>query len=236
LARLIVVADAPITEPEETQPEPLAREGEHVAPHLDGESFHCMFCGVLSQQFWSHLMVPSGRGGQNYAGYSRCTCRNCRNKSIWNVAEERCVDPVIGGGPRPHVEMPEDVKDDYEEARRIVGQSPRGASALLRLGVQKLCVDLGEKGENINDDIKSLVQKGLPEEVQQAMDSLRVIGNNAVHPGEMDLKDDAETATALFNLLNFVVEEMIDKPKRRRGIFDKLPVSVREAIKKRDGQ
>jgi len=39
------------------------------------------------------------------------------------------------------------------------------------------------------------------------MDSLRVIGNNAVHPGEMDLTDDTEAASALFNLLNFVVEE-----------------------------
>lgn len=225
------------TESEE-RPEPLASEGEHVAPHLDGESFHCMHCGVLAQQFWRHLMTDGGTrmGGQTYAGYSRCTCRNCRGTSIWNVAAERCVDPVIGGGPRPHVEMPEDVKADYDEARRIFGQSPRGACALLRLSVQKLCKDLGEKGENINEDIKSLVQKGLPAEVQEAMDSLRVIGNNAVHPGEMDLKDDTETASALFNLLNFVVEEMIAKPKRRRGVFEKLPVGVREAIKKRDGK
>lgn len=170
------------------------------------------------------------------SGYSRCKCDNCGGVSIWNVEEERCVDPVIGGGPRPHVEMPEDVRADYEEARRIVGQSPRGACALLRLSVQKLCKDLGEKGDNINEDLKSLVQKGLPEEVQEAMDSLRVIGNNAVHPGEMDLTDDTETASALFDLLNFVVEEMIAKPKRRRGIFENLPVGVREAIKKRDGK
>lgn len=63
-----------------------------------------------------------------------------------------------------------------------------------------------------------------------------MIGNNAVHPGEMDLTDDTETASALFSLLNFVVEEMIAKPKRRRGVFEKLPVGVREAIKKRDGK
>ena len=198
-----------------------------------------MHCGVLAQQFWSNLItdLPSTRtGGHTYAGYSQCRCRNCKTTSLWSDAEERCVDPVIGGGPRPHVEMPDDVKADYEEARRIVGQSPRGSCALLRLSVQKLCKDLGEPGENINADIKSLVEKGLPEEVQRAMDSLRVIGNNAVHPGEMDLTDDTETASALFNLLNFVVEEMIAKPKRRTGIFNNLPVSVREAIKKRDGK
>jgi hypothetical protein len=218
--------------------EPIAQEGEHIAPHLEGASFHCMHCGVLAQQTWSHLLSdgPTRGGGHRYVRYGECVCRNCGSKSIWSSDEERCIDPVIGGGPRPHIEMPEDVKDDYEEARRIIGQSPRGACALLRLCVQKLCKDLGEKGKDINDDIASLVQKGLPQEVQEAMDSLRVVGNNAVHPGEMDLKDDPETASALFNLLNFVVEEMIAKPKRRRGVFERLPVSVREAIKKRDGK
>lgn len=78
--------------------------------------------------------------------------------------------------------------------------------------------------------------KGLPEEVQEAMDSLRVTGNSAVHPGEMDLTDDTETASALFDLLNFVVEEMIAKPNRRRGVFANLPASVREAINNRDGK
>src|SRR6476620_4990171 len=180
--------------PEEEVVEPLAQEGEHIAPYLRGGSFHCMHCGVLAQQVWVHLTTEGAV--KQYVGYSRCNCRNCTGKSIWNDTEERCIDPVIGGGPRPHIEMPEDVKTDYEEARRILGQSPRGACALLRLCVQKLCKDLGEKGKDINEDIKSLVQKGLPEEVQEAMDSLRVMGNNAVHPGEMDLKDDTETASA----------------------------------------
>jgi hypothetical protein len=130
--------------------------------------------------------------------------------------------------------MPDDVKADYEEARRIVGLSPRGACALLRLGVQKLCASLGEKGRNIDDDIASLVEKGLPVEVQQALDSLRVIGNEAVHPGEMDLRDDVATATSLFGLLNFVVQDRIAGPKERRRLFGLLPERKREAIANRD--
>lgn len=224
-----------VEDSQEVEAEAVVQEGEHIAPSLGATSFHCMYCGVLAQQLWTRLSADIGPSWQRVP-YARCVCRNCTNFSIWSESEERCIDPVIGSGPRPHIDMPDDVKADYEEARRILGQSPRGACALLRLCVQKLCKDLGEKGDNINGDIASLVQKGLPEEVQEAMDSLRVIGNNAVHPGEMDLKDDTETASALFNLLNFVVEEMIAKPKRRRGVFDKLPVSVREAIKKRDGK
>lgn len=130
--------------------------------------------------------------------------------------------------------MPMDVRADYEEARAIVALSPRGACALLRLAVQKLGGELGESGKNIDSDIASLVNKGLDVEVQQALDSLRVIGNNAVHPGEMDLTDDTETATALFTLLNFIVEDRIAQPKKRKAIFDKLPEGARAAIQKRN--
>ena len=119
-------------------------------------------------------------------------------------------------------------------ARLIVGLSPRGSCALLRLAVQKLCGELGESGENIDKDIANLVDRGLDIEVQQALDSLRVIGNNAVHPGEMDLTDDTETATALFSLLNFIVEHRIAQPKKRKAIFDKLPDGAKAAIQRRN--
>jgi hypothetical protein len=38
--------------------------------------------------------------------------------------------------------------------------------------------------------------------VQQSLDIVRVIGNDAVHPGQIDLTDDIETATKLFVLIN----------------------------------
>ena len=132
--------------------------------------------------------------------------------------------------------MPEDVKEDYEEARLVVEVSPRSAAALLRLALQKLMRHLGESGENLNDDIANLVKKGLPEKIQKALDALRVIGNNAVHPGELDLRDDKETALALFELLNMIVEVMITQPKKVNEIYDKLPKGAKEAIKKRDNK
>lgn len=129
--------------------------------------------------------------------------------------------------------MPDEVIALYREASEIITASPRGAAALLRLAVQVLCKELGEKGENINDDIRDLVKKGLPTIVQQSLDIVRVTGNNAVHPGQIDV-DDSSVCGSLFNLLNVIVEYMIAMPKKVSGLYAGLPASALNQIDKRD--
>ena len=129
--------------------------------------------------------------------------------------------------------MPETVRADYEEAATIYIRSPRGAAALLRLAIQKLMVHLGQSGKNINDDIASLVSKGLPIQIQQALDVVRVTGNNAVHPGQIDVNDH-EVIEQLFPLINVIVDYQISLPARIQEMYDALPVGTRGAIQKRD--
>jgi hypothetical protein len=112
--------------------------------------------------------------------------------------------------------------------------SPRGAAALLRLAIQKLCKELGESGPNLNDDIASLVRKGLDPRVQMALDAVRVIRNQAVHPGQIELRDDRTTAEALFDLVNLICEKMITEPRHVEAVYKKLPENARKAIEKRD--
>jgi hypothetical protein len=57
-----------------------------------------------------------------------------------------------------------------------------------------------------------------------------------VHPGELDLRDDRETASQLFNLLNFIVRDRISEPKQRRKLFDMLPQKAKDAIQERDAK
>jgi hypothetical protein len=135
----------------------------------------------------------------------------------------------------PNPDLPKDIKEDFEEARLIVFKSPRGAAALLRLCIQKLCGHLGETGKSINEDIKGLVKKGLPETIQKALDIVRVIGNEAVHPGKLDLKDDVDTANKLLKLVNFIANHMITEPKEIKKLFnDKIPKKKKIAIENRD--
>ena len=85
----------------------------------------------------------------------------------------------------------------------------------------------------IGDMVKS---KGLRPEIQQALDVLRVIGNNAVHPGEIAVGDNRDQARAMFTLLNAIVEDLIVRPRQIETLYGSLPESVREAIDERDAR
>jgi hypothetical protein len=63
---------------------------------------------------------------------------------------------------------------------------------------------------------------------------VRVIGNNAVHPGQIDLRDDRTTAETLFGLVNLICEKMITEPKHVEAVYERLPESDRKAIEQRD--
>lgn len=105
---------------------------------------------------------------------------------------------------------------------------------MLRLCIQKLCQHLGEPGKDLNTDIGSLVKMGLAPGVQAALDAVRVIGNNAVHPGQIDLTDDIDTAAALFGLVNFISEKMISDAAEIKRLYDLLPAGALAQIQKRD--
>lgn len=161
-------------------------------------------------------------------------CYNCKKISVW--VSSRLLFPREKAAVSPNQDLPDNIIADFEEAREIIDASPRGAAALLRLCIQKLCEHLGEKGKNIDHDIGSLVKKGLNPLVQQSLDIVRVIGNEAVHPGVIDFKDDRDTAIRMLELVNAIADQMISYPKSVQSMYEKLPESKRQAIQKRDGK
>jgi len=145
------------------------------------------------------------------------------------------ISPVSGSVMPPNSDLHKDIQEDYHEARSILSRSPRGAAALLRLCIQKLCQQLGLPGKDLDDDIGTLVGEGLPVRIQKALDIVRVIGNNAVHPGVLDITDDIETASKLFELVNHIAYSTITQPKEIEGLYTtKVPEAQKERIEKRD--
>jgi len=205
---------------------------EYTPPTYKQSAFHCPFCNAYANQYWDDLGKVA-RSAWYYAGVNGCVCAHCNHESIW--FDGIMVYPDFEGVQPPNLDMGEDIQSDYQEAASILQKSPRGAAALLRLAIQKLCKELGEGGKNINNDIKSLVSKGLPAAVQKSLDVVRVIGNDSVHPGQIDLRDDVETAKVLFGLVNLITEKMVTEPKEVEAIYNSLPKDKKLQIEARDG-
>lgn len=210
----------------------------YIKPELDKEIFTCSFCVGNNQHTWS-LYYRNGNylyhdnpylKKENRLKISVCTV--CKNFTLWLDGEQ--IYPLSSGIEEPNIDMPEDIKNLYLEARAVYPISKKSSAALLRLALQLLCKNLGEKGENINNDIANLVKKGLPEVVQKALDTLRITGNQAVHPGELNLDEDTELVESLFWILNFIIEETYSKNKKINELYNKLPKNLLNAIEKRD--
>lgn len=223
----------------------------HKSPIFNKTTFNCPFCNTFSHHYWNHYNYlgsahetylneiylennkVSSIHGENQADISISLCVSCQKRTIW--INEKIIYPSSSTAPLPVENMPKEIIDYYHEARDVFQRSPRSAAALLRLAIEKLTIILGgKKNNNINENIGFLVKKGLNQKVQQALDTVRVVGNNAVHPGQIDLDDNPEIALSLFQLLNIIVDRTINEPNEIEKLYESLPKNSRDSIEKRD--
>ena len=211
----------------------------YVAPISGLKAFTCPHCNVYASQdhYYSSIhavhWIDRQIDDMSNLPIRYNVCMHCGNICLWHF--DTLVYPDRGNAPIPNCDMPDDIKKDYEEAASIHMKSPRGAAALLRLAIQKLCIHLGGEGKNINDDIRLLVKKGLDEKIQKSLDVVRVIGNNAVHPGKIDA-DNTEIVKKLFDLINLITEYMITMHQKVDNLYNDLPESYIESIEGQDNK
>lgn len=160
-------------------------------------------------------------------------CFVCKRSAVW--LRGQLIFPVNSAPVEPNEDLPEEVRADFLEAAAIASASPRGAAALLRLSIEKLCLHLGKTG-GIDKMIGDLVADGLHMKVQQALDVVRVIGNESVHPGSIDVKDDPATVQSLFRLVNIIAETMITDHRKVAEMFNGLPPEKLAGIEQRNAR
>lgn len=205
-------------------------QGKYVPPERNESGFHCPHCGVFTEQHWKRV-----NWGSSYipSEYKISKCNHCESYSLW--VGENMVYPAQSTAPLPAEDMPEEIESEYTEARSIVNESPRAAAALLRLATEKLLGTVGAEGDGPYEMIGDLVEKGvIDDRVQEAYDSLRVYGNESVHPGTIDMSDDSETATKLFDLMNFIVRRTITDEEFVQGMYEDIPDKKKQGIEDRD--
>ncbi len=213
-----------------------------VIAELEKEGFTCPNCTAYSNHDWTFCSVNETEGRFCHKIYNSdvvenlylCKCQHCGYISFWY--KNKLIWPLASSVEAPIEEMDKDIKELYNEARDIIESSPKGSCAILRLALQKLCNRLADQEENkkIDGAIKKLVEKGLPTTIQKAMDTIRIVGDEAVHPGEININDNKDLAIAMFRLLNMIVEKMIVEPKQIDDLYNLMPKNKLEGIGNRD--
>lgn len=210
-----------------------------VAPAKNKKRFNCPFCSAFAHQEWAHPFnstVAEFADFSHRESYAFSTCQSCDKTACW--FSDQLVYPSPSLAPKTHSDCPNGVRLIVEEARCVHSASPKAAAALLRLALQVFLMEaLGLPGKNINDEIASLVKsQKISLRIQKAMDILRVVGNNAVHPGLIDLDDDPKIANSLFGLINLIVEETITRDKHINALYEELPEPAKKSIEQRDAK
>ena len=142
------------------------------------------------------------------------TCISCGKPVLFVNGE--LVWPELPSIP-PSEYMPDDVRAAYMEAQAVISRSPRCACAMLRLALERLCVHLEGKGNNLRAKVLSLK---LSPEVEKLCDACRLVGNDAVHEGILfvDDTDTYEVARTLSMFINWITERTI----RSEALADEL--------------
>jgi hypothetical protein len=211
----------------------------YTSPSYQSENFHCPHCQSYCNQNWEGVRCT----WNTHQGYRAQTarCVGCNNYSIWQ--DGKMVYPDSSGIESPNSDLSKDIQKDYLEAASIVNKSPRGACALLRLAVEKLCnhflkenhPEIELKDFDLHKKINLLIEKDLTttaraKRLYRNLHTIKIIGNEAVHPGELDLIGDSDTAKTLFSFINMIAEEMITAPKNEKELFNKLPQNKTKEI------
>lgn len=211
-------------------------------------AFNCPYCKGIASHDWQagfqHQIEPNTEL-YNFVVVARCQA--CSKTSIWlkskypSQSEEKNYEILLY--PRtstvdedPNPDMPSNVREVFDEASLILDDSPRASAALSRLAIELLMGELKAEGKNLNNKIGDLVSKGLPVTIQRALDAVRVIGNNAVHPGEIDMSDNKDKAVTLLKFINIIVENQITQPRLISEAYSSLPEGTIKGIEQRDIQ
>lgn len=220
----------------------MSQEKKYTAPEIGLDAFTCPHCGVFADQKFTPRCNPATHLFSrpetllNENAYIFGSCRRCLRMTLWR--DNKMVYPIGGPASDPSEDMPADVMAIYHEANKIAGISPRAAAGLLRMAVERLI-----RGHLLPDEDKDstlyaligiLVKSGLDISIQQSLDVVRIIGNEALHSGQIAIDDDPEVVATLFMLLNYIVDDRITRPKTVSKIYNKLPSGKLQGIKDRD--
>ena len=211
---------------------------EYFPPELNKDAFNCPYCGVYAHQTWyssiSYGEVEVIYGEKRFyskgilGGLSLSICYHCGKKVLWH--NENMLLPRQMTVPEPSEDVPQKIKKIYIEAGKVLIDSARASGALMRLALEQLLQEINKNDLKLNENVKKLMEIGVPDQLIKALTILRVNGNDIMHTGEIKILQKKEDVLYLFELFNMIVEELITRPKRLNESYGKIPETIRKQI------
>jgi len=131
------------------------------------------------------------------------TFKDIAEKARWRIA------PKFSGRIYPAY-IPDPIREDYMEACQIVDDSPKASATLARRCLQGMVRDFWQiSRKTLNDELQE-IQSKVDQDVWEAIDSLRSIGNIGAHM-ERDINVivdvDPDEARQLIGLIELLLDE-----------------------------
>jgi hypothetical protein len=144
----------------------------------------CPHCLVDYHDSPTHFPIGNDADGEWYI--RRHVCSKCLHSTFFLLGKQsqRMVWPKgTGRAPTPP-EVPNDLKEDYEEACRVLADSPKSSAALGRRCLQYILRETEKvKHGDLDGEIQQVLDKGkLPTHIAESIDAVRTTGNFAAHP------------------------------------------------------
>ncbi len=124
---------------------------------------------------------------------------------------------------------PEKIRKEYEQALKIKRQDPASFAMRIRRALEAICIDKGEPGKNLNNDLKSLSENGIfPSIVADIAEELKLIGNAGAHikprkPREIG-EEQVQVIDDFFHLVvTYVYEAPVRLEEYRKLLLPELP-------------
>lgn len=208
------------------------------APSANLDAFTCAYCGAYAQQSTHEVRCINKLNVyrtrvlfDRISGSSELClkqCQFCGKDHLFDSEYNILLYPKKSSAPPAQEDMPEEVLALYKEAASIVSDSPSAACLLIRKALEVLLADL-TKETNLNKMITVITEdatKPWAKPLTPLLTSIRLIGNDAVHPREINRADNEQTALTLFSFLNICVDQLISQPLKTKQFLENNSIPV----------
>lgn len=218
-------------------------------------TYTCPFCNQ-SQSYYSRLTYGAvdnqiyNEGSGVVKGYEEayfniytlsCTNKACHKRSV--IAINRTSGKQIDIYPQNVYRhfpdyIPQQIRDDYEEASQIIDKSPKAAATLLRRCLQGMIRDFwGVSEKRLIDEINAIKDKVTPSQ-WKAIDGLRHIGNIGAHmekDANLIVDVTSDEATKLLKLIELLLEKWYISRQEEEELYDSIVTIADEKAEERKG-